>query len=189
MEIREIEAIIEGILFASGEPFPVDRLAAVLGIDRSDVESISEKMADYYNFNRRGIRLLKLENSLQLCSRSEYAEYIRRALETRKAPALSPAALEVLAIVAYRQPVTKPYIEQIRGVDSTYTVTSLMERNLIEEAGRLDVPGRPNLYKTTEHFLRTFGLTSLSDLPQLDAFSNENGSEQLSFLLGRREEE
>lgn len=188
MDIREIEAIIEGILFASGEPFPISRLAAILNIDNTDIEKISEKMADAYNFNRRGIRLIRLEDSLQLCSRGEYAEYIRRALETRKAPTLSPAALEVLAIVAYRQPVTKPYIEQVRGVDSSYTVTTLAERGLIEEAGRLDVPGRPILYRTTDHFLRSFGLSSISQLPQLNSLTEgDTGSEQLSLLLEREE--
>lgn len=167
MEIHDIESIIEGILFASGEPVGISRIAAVLGTDEDSVAKAAASLRDRYIFERRGIRLVFLDKAVQLCSSPEYADYIRLALEKRKQPQLSQQALEVLSIVAYFQPVTKLYIEQIRGVDSAYTLGLLQERNLIEVCGRLSVPGRPLLYKTTPAFLRTFGLTSLEDLPEL----------------------
>ena len=169
LDFHEIEAIIEGILFAAGEPVAIDRLAAVVGAERADVEKAALALSDGYDYDRRGIRLIRLEDSLQLCTRTEYADYIRRALETRKAPQLSQAALEVLAIIAYRQPVTKAYIEQVRGVDSSNTVNTLAEKGLIEECGRLDVPGRPMLFRTTDDFLRSFGLSGVADLPPLSS--------------------
>lgn len=167
MELCDIEGAIESILFASGEPVSIDRLAAVFAIDKELVVSTAERMMDKYNFDRRGIRMVRLENSLQLVSSPEYADYVRLALETRKPPQLTPSALEVLSVVAYFQPVTKAYIEQVRGVDSSYTVGLLQERGLIEASGRLSVPGRPVLYKTTQNFLRTFGISSLEELPEL----------------------
>ena len=167
MEIREIEGAIEGILFASGEPVAAERIAAVLGIDTQLVFDTADRMSDKYGFEHSGIRLIRLENSLQLCSAPEYAGYIRLALETRKPPQLTQPALEVLAIVAYFQPVTRAYIEQVRGVDSAYTVNLLQERSLIEPCGRLAVPGRPTLFRTTSAFLRTFGITSVEELPPL----------------------
>ena len=122
---------------------------------------------------RRGIRLVRLEQSYQLCSRADYAEPVRRILETRRAANLSPAALEVLAIIAYYQPTTRAYVDQIRGVDSAYTIGLLLDRKLIEECGRLQVPGRPRLYRTTKQFLRAFHLTSLDDLPELPDLGGE----------------
>ena len=167
MEIHDIERAIEGILFASGEPVSLERLSSVLAVEKETISDIADKLMDYYRFERRGIRLVRLENALQLCSSPEYADIIRTALETRKPPQLTQTALEVLAIVAYYQPVTKAYIEQLRGVDSYYTVGLLQERGLIEPCGRLEAPGRPVLYRTTKSFLRTFGLTSLEELPEL----------------------
>lgn len=167
MEIHDIENIIEGILFASGEPVSISRIAAVLGTDEDSITQAAAGLRDRYIFERRGMRLVFLDKAVQLCSAPEYADYIRLALETRKQPQLSQQALEVLSIVAYFQPVTKLYIEQVRGVDSSYTVGLLQERKLIETCGRLSVPGRPLLYKTTPAFLRTFGLTSLEELPEL----------------------
>ncbi|NLT14174.1 MAG: SMC-Scp complex subunit ScpB [Clostridiales bacterium] len=167
MEIHDIENIIEGILFASGEPVSISRIAAVLGTDEDSITQAAAGLRDRYIFERRGMRLVFLDRAVQLCSAPEYADYIRLALETRKQPQLSQQALEVLSIVAYFQPVTKLYIEQVRGVDSSYTVGLLQERKLIETCGRLSVPGRPLLYKTTPAFLRTFGLTSLEELPEL----------------------
>lgn len=167
MEIHDIENIIEGILFASGEPVGISRIAAVLGTDEDSITQAAAGLRDRYIFERRGMRLVFLDRAVQLCSAPEYADYIRLALETRKQPQLSQQALEVLSIVAYFQPVTKLYIEQVRGVDSSYTVGLLQERKLIETCGRLSVPGRPLLYKTTPAFLRTFGLTSLEELPEL----------------------
>jgi len=167
MEIEEVEAVIESILFVSGEPVKMARIAAVLGTGEFEVDAAATRMRDRYSFERRGIRLVKLDDTLQLCSSPDYADYIRLALETRKKPQLSQPALEVLAIVAYFQPSTRAFIEQIRGIESSYTVGMLLDRGLIESCGRLSAPGRPMLYKTTHVFLRTFGLESLHDLPEL----------------------
>ena len=167
MEAFEIESVIESILFVSGEPVATSRIAAVLGVSVFHVEAAANRLRDKYNFERRGIRLVKVDDSLQLCSSPEYADYIRLALETRKPPTLSQPALEVLAIIAYFQPVTRSYIEQIRGIDSSYTVNLLLDRGLIVSLQRLSVPGRPMLFTTTAAFLRTFGLESLDDLPEL----------------------
>ena len=167
MEMKEIESAIEGILFASGEPLPVDRICVALEIDRPTVEQVLQKLMDYYAYERRGIRLLRIEDSWQLCSAPDYADVIRKAFEIRKPAKLSQPALEVLTIIAYYQPTTRAYVDQIRGVDSSYTMGLLQERKLIEECGRLQVPGRPRLYRTTKQFLRAFHLTSLDDLPEV----------------------
>jgi len=153
----------------------VERLCLTLEQDRETVDSVCQRISDDYSFERRGIRLIRLENSWQMCSAPECASYVRKALENRKPARLSQPALEVLAAVAYFQPVTKAYIEQIRGVDSSYTVGLLLERGLICEAGRLAVPGRPIQYRTTKTFLRSFGLSSLEELPELPASSQEEG--------------
>ena len=179
MEIRDLESAVEAILFASGESVTIDRIAAVLGVESELISDIADRLSDYYKFERRGIRLIKLDNSIQLCSSPEYADLIRLALETRKQPRLTQPSIEVLSIVAYFQPVTRAYIEQVRGVDCGYTINLLSERGLIEPAGRLQAPGRPVLYKTTETFLRTFGLSSISDLPPLpDAEPEEDDGQQ-----------
>jgi len=167
MDGNYIESAIEAILFASGEPVKTARLAAVLGAAEEDVIAAANGMRDRYSFERRGLRLLRLEDTLQMCSSPEFADDIRRALEARKPPQLSQPALEVLSIIAYFQPVTRAYIEQIRGVDSSYTVGLLADRGLVESAGRLAAPGRPMLYRTTNAFLRAFGIESLSELPEL----------------------
>lgn len=167
LEMKEIEAAIEGILFASGEPVNIDRICVALELDRPTVELVLQKLADYYSFERRGMRLVRMEDSYQLCSAPEYADYIRKAFEIRKPAKLSQPALEVLTIIAYYQPTTRAYVDQIRGVDSSYTVGLLLDRHLIEECGRLQVPGRPRLYRTTKTFLRAFHLNSLEDLPEM----------------------
>ena len=166
-EMKEIEATVEGILFASGEPVAVDRICVALDMDRPTVELVLQRLQDYYSYERRGIRLLKMEDSYQLCSAPEYGDQIRKAFEIRKPAKLSQPALEVLTIIAYYQPTTRAYVDQIRGVDSSYTVGLLLDRHLIEECGRLQVPGRPRLYRTTQSFLRAFHLNSLEDLPQM----------------------
>ena len=167
MEMREIESAVEGILFASGEPVQVERICVALDMDRPTVEQVLQKLMDYYAYERRGIRLLHIEDCWQLCSAPDYADIIRRAFEIRKPAKLSQPALEVLTIIAYYQPTTRAYVDQIRGVDSSYTMGLLQERKLIEECGRLQVPGRPHLYRTTKQFLRAFHLTSLEDLPEM----------------------
>ena len=173
LDIKELDAAVEGILFAAGEPIHIDRICLALDLDKLSIQQILQRLGDYYAFERRGIRLVRMEDSYQLCSAPEYADMIRRAFEIRKTAKLSQPALEVLAIIAYYQPTTRAYVDQIRGVDSSYTVGLLVERKLIEECGRLQVPGRPRLYRTTKNFLRSFHLTSLEDLPSLPGMESE----------------
>ena len=172
-EMKEIEAAVEGILFASGEPVHIDRICLAAELDRPTAELVLQKLMDYYSFERRGMRLLRLEDSWQLCSAPEYADVIRRAFEIRKPAKLSQPALEVLTIIAYYQPTTRAYVDQIRGVDSSYTVGLLLDRHLIEECGRLQVPGRPRLYRTTKAFRRAFHLNSLEDLPEMPGMETD----------------
>ncbi len=160
-------AAIEAILFASGEPVSLDRLALALEMMKEDIEKLAVSLEARLDMEDSGIRLVRMGDKLQLVSKSEFADQICSALETRKPPALSAQAMETLSVVAYRQPVTKAYIEQVRGVESSYTVNSLAEKGFIEPCGRLEAPGRPVLYKTTDMFLRVFGLASLLDLPPL----------------------
>jgi len=181
MEYNELECALEAVLFASGDSVSEEKLCAVLGVDKNTLAELAKNLADYYDFNRRGIRLIQLENRYQLCSRADYAPQVRNTLESRKPGSLSQSALEVLAVVAYKQPVTKTYIEQVRGVDCSYTVSSLCDKNLIEECGRLDVPGRPILYRTTENFLRSFGISGIDQLPNIIA--DEGQPEQLTLPL------
>ncbi|WP_399553311.1 SMC-Scp complex subunit ScpB [uncultured Intestinimonas sp.] len=170
---------MEAVLFAAGEPVGVERLCLALEIDRATADAVAQKLMDDYSYSRRGIRLVRLDTSYQLCSAPEYADLIRKTFESRRPPRLSPPALEVLAIIAYYQPTTRAYVDQVRGVDSAYTVGLLLDRELIEECGRLAVPGRPILYRTTPTFLRSFGLSSLEELPELPAAAPEEG--QLSM--------
>lgn len=181
MDLKEMESAMESILFAAGEPLEVERLCLALEIDKATVDSVARRLMDFYSFQRRGIRLLRLDNKYQLCSAPEYAELIRRTLEGRKPPKLSTPALEVLSIIAYYQPTTRAYVEQVRGVDSSYTVGLLLDRELIEECGRLSAPGRPLLYRTTSLFLRSFGLSSLEELPELPETGSEDGQTTLEM--------
>lgn len=171
MELEELQRAIEAILFASGERIDIQRLAAVFEIDPIEVEQAADALANTYAFERRGIRILKLEKGYQMVSAGDQSSYVTRALETRKPPKLSSSQLETLTIIAYYQPATKAMVEQIRGVDSAYSVAALLNKKLIEEAGRLNVPGRPIQYRTTPDFLRTFGLSSLEELPPIDKIS------------------
>jgi len=196
MESHEVEAAIEAILFVSGEPVKISRIADVLGVAEHEIELAADRLRENYSSVSRGIRLVRLEledTTLQLCSSPEYADYIRRALETRKPPQLSQPALEVLSIIAYFGPVTNAYIEQIRGLDSSHTVRLLQERELVESCGRLDAPGRPKLYKTTHAFLRTFGIESLKELPELPhvdgAVDEKEGIQNAILELKAREAE
>ncbi len=173
LEANETRSALEAILFASGEPISAERLSMALELTRNQVDELCKELADQYSYERRGIRLLKLGENYQLCSAPEYADRIRRAFERRKPPQLSQPALEVLSIIAYFQPTTRAYVEQVRGVDSSYTVNLLLERGLIEEAGKLPVPGRPTLFRTTTHFLRCFNLSSLEELPPLPQTGEE----------------
>ena len=171
MERIELQRAIEAILFAAGERLEVVRLAAALEVDEQEIVAATDELADRYAFERRGIRILKLDNGYQMVSSGEMAEYVTKTLETRKPPKLSASQLEALTIIAYYQPATKAMVEQIRGVDSSYSISALLNKNLIEEAGRLNVPGRPIQYRTTPDFLRTFGLSTLEELPAIEKVS------------------
>lgn len=168
MELTELQRAIEAILFATGECMDISRLAAVLETDAADIEDAANALADMYSFDRRGIRIVRLGKGYQMVSSGEMADYVTKAMETRKPPKLSSSQLETLTIIAYYQPATKAIVEQIRGVDSSYSVAALLNKKLIEESGRLNVPGRPILYRTTPDFLRTFGISSLEELPQIE---------------------
>ena len=171
MEQIELQRALEAILFASGERVEISRLAMALETDEKDIIEAVDALADMLAFERRGIRILRLEDGYQMVSSGEMADYVTKALETRKPPKLSSSQLETLTIIAYYQPATKAMVEQIRGVDSSYSVSALLNKKLIEEAGRLNVPGRPIQYKTTPDFLRTFGLSSLEELPPIEKVS------------------
>lgn len=171
MEQTELQRAIEAILFAAGERVDVSRLAFALEADEDEIVAAADTLANQLSFERRGIRVLKLEKGYQMVSSGEMADYVTKALETRKPPKLSSSQLEALTIIAYYQPATKAMVEQIRGVDSAYSISALMNKKLIEEAGRLNVPGRPIQYQTTPAFLRTFGLSSLEELPPIEKVS------------------
>ncbi len=167
MELKEYKAAIEAILFASGEPVAASRLAEVLEIDEETLVRFAEDLMNEINLRDGGIRMIRLDDQYQLCTRKEYAQVIRTALDMRRNTPLSQAAMEVLAIVAYNQPVTKAFVEQVRGVDCAAVLQGLIQKNLVEEKGRLELPGRPLLYGTTPVFLRCFGVSKLSELPPL----------------------
>lgn len=168
METEEIGRAIEAILFAAGDPVGAQRMAQAIGVGVDQVEAALKTLMDAYSFQRRGMRIIQLEDAYQMVSAQDMSDVITRALETRKPPKLSASALETLTVIAYYQPTTKAFVEQIRGVDSSYTISALLNKKLIEEQGRLSVPGRPILYGTTPDFLRTFGISSLDDLPEVD---------------------
>ena len=171
MELKQAESVIEGVLFAAGDAVDVEKLSDILDIDMKSTRAIVTALADKYDREMRGIQIIRLEDSYQLCTRRDYQEYISKLVEPRRSQSLSNAAMEVLAIVAYKQPVTRAVIEQIRGVSCDTLVNKLLEKNFIEEVGRLDTPGRPMLFGTTEEFLRCFGIESLAELPD---FEEEN---------------
>ena len=176
MQIKNIETAVEALLFAAGEPTSVDALASALELSHDAMSEIMTHMMQTYNEEERGIMLLKLGNNYQLATRKEYADKIKVLLDTRRGSALSNAALEVLAIVAYNEPVTRGFISQVRGVDCGEIVEKLTEKGLIYECGKLDAPGRPRLFRTTPDFLRVFGISSLEELPVVDVptYPSEN---------------
>lgn len=188
MEPEEIRRGIEAILFAAGDPVGAERMALALGVSLEDVRVEAKHLMDAYSFERRGMRIIALEDAFQMVSAQEQSEVITRALETRKPPKLSASALETLTVIAYYQPTTKAFVEQIRGVDSSYTISALLNKKLIEEQGRLSVPGRPILYGTTPDFLRTFGLASLEELPEVDLPQGRVDAEQLELQLAAQDE-
>lgn len=165
MNIREKLPVLEAVLFAGGEPVEIDKLCLALEISENEALELIQMLKEKYSAEDSGIELLQLNSSFQLAAKKVYAPYVKTALEIKKNTTLSPAAMEVLAVVAYNQPVTKSFVEHVRGVDSSGVVNSLVEKGLLAEAGRLDLPGRPIAYKTTDNFLRSFQLTGLGDLP------------------------
>ena len=164
---------LEAVLFASGEPMSIDRLALVFEVKPAKVVEAAEALSEKLTEQKSGLTLLRLENTYQLATNEVYADYIKKAFDIKRKTPLSPAALEVLAVVAYNQPVTKAFIEQVRGVDCSGVISTLLEKELIEERGRLELPGRPLLYGTTKNFLRCFSLSDLSELPPLPKESTE----------------
>ena len=179
----DISSAIEAILFAAGDSVPIARISLILEVYEGEIENAAAALAEKYISEGRGIRILRLDDKLQMCSAPEYASYISKALEQRKPPMLSQSALETLAVVAYFQPVTRAYIDQVRGVDSSYTVGVLTQRGLIEPCGKLDVPGRPSVFRTTDVFLRTMGISELSQLPELPDMTNGEGIEKLQNAI------
>lgn len=177
--ITDISSAIEAILFAAGESVPLARLSLILDTDETELSNIAAELAEKYEREQRGMRILRLGDKLQMCSAPEYAPFIAKTLEQRRPPMLSQSALETLAIVAYFQPVTRAYVEQLRGVDSSYSISSLADKGLIEPCGRLDVPGRPTLFRTTDAFLRTMGISELNQLPPLPEIGSSEGVEKL----------
>lgn len=177
MEIKKIRGAIEAILFASGDSVSTDRVAQVLSLDRATAAKLMQSVMDDFNTEDGGVRIVRLEDSYQMCSNPAYAEEVRQALDLRRNTPLSQAAMEVLAIVAYNQPVTKAFVEQIRGVDCSGVLGSLTAKGLIEERGRLELPGRPLLYGTTSDFLRCLNISSLSELPPLPHKQEETEGE------------
>ena len=168
MELKEIESVIEGLLFAAGDILPLEKISDILEIDKKTTKSILSNMIANYQNSTRGIMIREIDKGYQMCTRFEHYEYLKRLFEPRQRQGLSQAAFEALSIIAYNQPITRARIEQIRGVNSDSSITILIERNLIREAGKLEAPGKPMLYETTEEFLRCFGFRTRSDLPSLD---------------------
>ena len=187
--MTDLKAALEAVLFAAGESVPVGRLSLVFAVEQDEILLAAKELAEDYDRRKRGIRLLRMDNKLQLCSAPEYAPLIVKTLEQRKPPMLSQSALETLAIVAYYQPVTRAVIEKMRGVDSSYTVSALQERGLIETCGKLEAPGRPTLYGTTDAFLRVMGIETLQQLPPLPEVQGSEGTEQLRRSIAKLQEQ
>ena len=176
MNLNESMAVVEAIMFAHGDPITPEKLSEASGIDLETTVKLIDQLERKYNVQESGLRIIRLNDGFQISTRPEYSGYIKSALETRRQQPLSQAAMETLSIIAYNQPVTKSFVEQVRGIDSSSVVNTLVERDLLEEAGRLDLPGRPVAYRTTDTFLRCFGISSLRELPPLP---NQEG--QLDF--------
>lgn len=175
MQLNESLATVEAVLFACGDPIPAVQLAEACGLELSDLTGLIAMLRDRYEESHSGLDILQLEDCFQLCTRPAYADAVARAIAKKRSAPLSPAAMEALTIVAYNQPVTKSFVEHVRGVDSGSVVNSLVEKDLLEEAGRLDVPGKPIAYRTTARFLRCFGLSSLEALPPLPGQEEQLG--------------
>lgn len=180
MKINKLNAAIEAILFSSGEPVETEKIAQALEIEFDTVHKLIDNLSVQYDDRQSGLQIIKLGDKYQMITRSDFSEYVRRVLEVKKNAPLSQAAFEVLAVVAYNQPVTKAFVEQVRGVDCSGVVNTLCQKGLLEEKGRLDLPGRPLLYGTTDEFLRCFSVSSLDELPSLPHDDNESANEDES---------
>ena len=186
--MNDLKSTLEAVLFAAGDPVPAGRLSLAMAVSEDEILAAAAELADDSVRLGRGIRLLRMEDRLQLCTAPEYASVITRTLEQRRPPMLSLAALETLAIVAYYQPVTRAVVEKMRGVDSSYTVSALQDKGLITVTGRLEAPGRPALFGTTDLFLRVMGITSLDQLPPLPEVQGSEGVQQLRKSIARLRE-
>ncbi len=173
-----MQAAAEAMLFACGEPLEIDRIAQILEIDTENAESLVLNIAAKYDDTNSGIMVVKMDKKYQICTRKEYAEQVRDILDLKRNAPLSQAAFEVLAVVAYNQPITKAYIEQVRGVDCSGVISTLCQKGLIEEVGRLELPGRPLIYGTTAEFLKCFCISSLDDLPDIPELNEKTKEEQ-----------
>lgn len=190
MEIDKLKAIIEAMLLACGRPVEVKEFMANLELSAEDVENILQNMKLEFEASNRGIEIIKVDNAYQLCTKKEYYEYVYPLLDNRAKPTLSNAAMETLSIIAYNPKITRAEIESIRGVNSDGTIYKLLEYNLIEEAGRLDLPGRPTTYKTTPEFLKMFGISSLEELPELPRYKiDENEQIVIDDIIEDKKEE
>lgn len=178
MEIKKLQGAIEAILFASGDPVAVERIAEALNLDKATTVKMLQNLMDEFNKEETGIRIVRLDDEYQMCTNPVYADSVRKVLDMRRNTPLSQAGMEVLAIVAYNQPVTKAFVEQIRGVDCSGVLASLTAKGLIEERGRLELPGRPLLYGTTANFLRCLNISSLKELPAISQENEPDDSQQ-----------
>lgn len=177
MDKNEVFGAIEAILFASGNPVEIDRIVRALELDTATVTKCIDELIEMYSTPQKGLKIIKLNKNVQMCTNKEYGAYVRKVMDMKKNTPLSQAAMEVLAVVAYNQPVTKAFVEQIRGVDCSGVIGSLCVKGLIEEKGRLELPGRPLLYGTTDHFLRCFSIENLDELPPLPDSKEEDKEE------------
>ena len=187
--MEKMEAIVEAILFAAGRPVETNELITTLELSEEEIENIIKKMQEKYEEENRGIQIIKIENAYQLCTKKDYYEYIYPILDNRVKPSISNAAMETLSIIAYNPKITRAEIESIRGVNSDGTIYKLLEYNLIEDAGKLDAPGRPTIYRTTKEFLKLFGISSLDELPELPRYKiDENEQIVIDDILAEQVE-
>lgn len=176
MDIREIKSVVEGLLFVAGDAVPIKELCDIINIDEPTLRKIINQMIDNFNDENRGIRIIEVNNCYQFCTKPEHYEYIERLVKPQNRQGLSQASLETLAIIAYKQPITKAQVDYIRGVKSESCFSRLVEKELIHDVGRMDGPGRPMLYGTTDNFLKLFGLKNIKELPTLKPLADETGA-------------
>jgi len=182
MELSRAVSIVEAVLFAAGDSVSLTKIREILETDEQTAKSVITHIIDDYDYNRRGLKIIRLGENYQMCTRDEYFDYIQKLVDAKRTATLSPAALEALAVVAYKQPITRGGIERVRGVDCHQLVDKLLARGFIREVGRLNAPGRPILFGTTDEFLRAFGIPSLNELPDFDTISNFNEATQIEML-------